>query len=195
MAFLQTRFRVINRVPIPSIVDPQAARTYLGTYESLITPNPYLERYELRTLDAAEQEEIRRDPFYPPNTTHWQGYTVYERVPIIPGAGDWATTVVEIPCIFLTSEYGVLCRGDATGGVTVKSRYEVRKRGEIQEGPDLVVGPGEEGDYELVDISEINCNLVVKPFVREKLSSGHIGILKTVVSKLVEQAKASAASF
>ncbi|KAL2018315.1 hypothetical protein VTK56DRAFT_978 [Thermocarpiscus australiensis] len=175
---------VINRVPIPASLSPATVIAYLQAYEPLIRPNPYLDRYERRPV---QPEDVAGDPFFGDGGYNLQGFVVYDRVPIIPGLGSWASKEVAVPCVFQSSEHGVRCRGHAQAGVTVRSRYEVRRRGEVKEGPELVAGP-EDGDYELVDISNVECSSLVRPFVRTRLSSGHQHILRQVVDELVRAA-------
>ena len=177
-------FVVITRVPIPASLSPAKVIAALQTCLALITPNPYLDRYERRPV---EHEEVVNDPFFRHDGRNPEGFVVYDRVPIIPGVGDWATKIVVIPCIFQSFESGVRCRGHADGGVTVRSSYEVRRRGEITDGPELVVGPGD-GDYELLDISSIECGAFVKLFVKMRFSSGHQAILRQVVDNLMQSA-------
>ncbi|KAL2262071.1 hypothetical protein VTK26DRAFT_2533 [Humicola hyalothermophila] len=183
-------FAVITRVPIPASLPPAKVIATLQTCEPLITTNPYLERFERRPVPAGE---TANDPFFTPanggsSVGELQGFMVYERVPIIPGVGQWATKLVTIPCVFQTFDHGVRCRGQADGGVTVRSSYEVRRRGEVKDGPELVVGPGEEGEYELLDISSVECGVLVKPFVKMRFSSGHLAILKQVVADSMKSA-------
>ncbi len=174
-------FIVITRLPIPASLDPGIVIAALQTYEALITPNPYLDRYERRPV---ELDEVTNDPFLRDGGRNAQSFVVYERVPIIPGVGSWATKEVAIPCVFQTIQYGVRCCAHAQAGVTVRSSYEVRRRGEVKEGPELVAGP-EDGDYELVDISNVECGALVKPFVRSRLSSGHHALLQKVIDNLM----------
>ncbi len=175
-------FTVINRVPIPASLAPEAVIAALQTYEALITPNPYLDRYERRPV---ELDEVVKDTFFLEDGQKLQAFVVYERVPIIPGVGAWATKEVAIPCIFQSVKHGTRCCGHAVGGVTVRSRYEVRRRGEVEEGPELAVGPGD-GEYELVDITAVECGALVKPFVKSRLSSGHQALLQQVIDNLVK---------
>ncbi|KAK3292073.1 uncharacterized protein B0H64DRAFT_419447 [Chaetomium fimeti] len=175
-------FTIITRVPIPASLPPAAVLTALQTYEALIKPNPYLDRYDRR---AVEPEEVVNDPFFRKDGQELQAFVVYDRVPIIPGVGSWATKEVAIPCVFQSFEHGVRCCAHAQGGVTVRSSYEVRRRGEVTEGPELVVGPGD-GDYELVDISNIECGALVKPFVKMRFSSAHQELLEQVVNTLLQ---------
>lgn len=175
-------FTVITRVPIPASLPPVAVLMALQTYEALIKPNPYLDRYERRPVDP---EEVANDPFFPKDGQELQAFVVYDRVPIIPGVGSWATKEVAIPCVFQRFEHGVRCCAHAQGGVTVRSSYEVRRRGEVTEGPELVVGP-DSGDYELVDISNIECGALVKPFVKMRFSSAHQELLEQVVENLMQ---------
>jgi hypothetical protein len=124
------------------------------------------------------------DPFFGPDGHNLQAYLVYDRVPIIPGVGSWATKEVVIPCAFQSIRHGVRCCAHAQGGVLVRSSYEVRRRGEITEGPQLEAQPGD-GDYELVDISSIECSVFVKPFVKMRFSSAHQELLKQVLARLM----------
>ena len=173
-------FIIITRVPIPASLPPATVLASLQTYEALITPNPYLDRYERRPVEA----EDAADPFFAEDGQNLQAFIVYDRVPIIPGVGSWATKEVAIPCVFQTTQHGVRCCAHAQGGVTVRSRYEVRRRGEVKEGPELEVKSGD-GDYELVDISNIECSALVKPFVKMRFSTAHQALLEQVVDKLV----------
>lgn len=177
----QEPFIVITRVPIPASLPPATVIAALQTYEALIAPNPYLDRYERRPV---ELNEVVKDPFFREDGHKLQAFVVYDRVPIIPGLGSWAMKQVAIPCIFQSIEHGVRCCAHAQGGVTVRSRYEVRRRGEITDGPELQVGP-EDGEYELVDISNIECSALVKPFVRTRLSSAHQALLEQVIRALM----------
>jgi hypothetical protein len=174
-------FTIITRVPIPASLPPATVLAALQTYEALITPNPYLDRYERRPV---ELEEVKNDPFFRDDGQNLQAFIVYDRVPIIPGVGSWATKEVAIPCVFQSFHHGVRCCARAQGGVTVRSSYEVRRRGEVTEGPELAVGPGD-GDYELVDISNIECGALVKPFVKMRFSSAHLALLQDVVNNLM----------
>ncbi|KAH6856973.1 hypothetical protein B0I37DRAFT_87758 [Chaetomium sp. MPI-CAGE-AT-0009] len=175
-------FTIITRVPIPASLPPAAVLAALQTYEALIKPNPYLDRYERRPVDP---EEVANDPFFRKDGQELQAFVVYDHVPIIPGVGSWATKEVAIPCAFQSFEHGVRCCAHAQGGVTVRSSYEVRRRGEVTEGTELVAGP-DAGDYELVDISNIECSALVKPFVKMRFSSAHRELLESVVNNLMQ---------
>ncbi|KAL2128082.1 hypothetical protein VTI74DRAFT_9748 [Chaetomium olivicolor] len=175
-------FTIITRIPIPASLPPSAVLAALKTYEAVITPNPYLDRYERR---AVELDEVVNDPFFRADGQKLQAFVVYERVPIIPGVGAWATMEVTIPCIFQSFEHGVRCCARAQGGVIVRSSYEVRRRGEVTEGPELEAGPGD-GEYELVDISSIECGVLVKPFVKTRFSTGHQALLRQVIEDLTK---------
>ncbi|KAL2177004.1 uncharacterized protein P884DRAFT_224216 [Thermothelomyces heterothallicus CBS 202.75] len=173
-------FTVITRVPIPASLPPDAVLAALRAYEPIIKPNPYLDRYERRSLEAGEEEN---DPFFRADGQNAQAFVVHERVPIIPGVGSWATKQVAIPCVFQSFEHGVRCCAHAQGGVTVRSSYEVRRRGEVADGPEPVSGPGD-GDYELVDISSIECGALIKPFVKMRFSSAHQALLEQIIRDL-----------
>lgn len=112
-------------------------------------------------------------------------------MPLVPGIG-WASKAVTVPCVFQTFERGVRCRADAQAGVTVRSSYEVRKRGDVAKGQD---GGGErehgghvdkEG-YVLVEFAEIECGPLVKAFVKRSFASAHTEILQRVIDELVSK--------
>ncbi|KAK3389493.1 hypothetical protein B0H63DRAFT_99912 [Podospora didyma] len=173
---------VITRVPLPAYLAPEAVLGALHAHEPLIGANPYSTRHERRPIPAAE---VGEDPHFDRAGDQLQGYLVYDRVPIIPGAGSWASMLVLIPCIFQNFERGVRCRAEAQGGVTVRSSYEVRRRGEVEGG---TVAPNDsgEGDCELIEIANIECSSLVKPFVRSRFSSAHQEILQRVVDKVAQ---------
>ncbi|KAL2159531.1 hypothetical protein VTH06DRAFT_2536 [Thermothelomyces fergusii] len=173
-------FTVITRVPIPASLRPEAVLGALRAYEPIIKPNPYLYRYERRSLEAGEEN----DPFFRADGENTQAFVVYERVPIIPGLGSWAAKQVTIPCVFQSFEHGVRCCAHAQGGVTVRSSYEVRRRGEVPDGPEPVSGP-DDGDYELVDISSIECSALIRFFVKMRFSSAHQALLEQIIKDLV----------
>jgi hypothetical protein len=176
---------VVTRVPLPAYLTPEVVLQALHTYEPLIVANPYLTSYERRPVDVAELVD---DSFFRDDGRRLQAYTVHDRVPIIPGVGSWAAKAIVIPCVFQSFERGVRCRADAQAGVTVRSSYEVRRRGEVVAGvaDDSVAptGPGA-GDWELVEIAQIACGPLVKPFVKRSFSSAHGEILQRVVQEII----------
>ncbi|KAK4188417.1 hypothetical protein QBC35DRAFT_382612 [Podospora australis] len=182
---------VITRVPIPASLDPAVVLQTLQAYEPLIRANPLLEKFEQRHLDVSE---VVNDPLFREDGAKLQAFIVYDRVPIIPGLGSWATTRVEIPCVMQSFDHGVRCRAHAQAGVVVRSSYEVRRRGEVQDGPELVIGPGEEGEYELVEISGIECSALVKHFVKARFQAAHQEILQRIVNDAGQTAAARPAA-
>lgn len=173
---------IITRISLPAFLDPQAMLDTLQTYEPLIKASPYLKNYERR---AVEVEELIDDNFFSEDGRKIQAFVVYDRVPIIPGVGNWACKGVRIPCVFQSFQHGVRCRADSEAGVTVRSSYEVRRRGEIPGGPASVVNPGD-GDYELVETADICCGSFVKAFVRRSFMSAHQETLQRVVNETAQ---------
>ncbi|KAH8882582.1 hypothetical protein GQ53DRAFT_456016 [Thozetella sp. PMI_491] len=173
--------RVVTRVALPSYLTPEVVLESLHTYEPLITANPYQIGYERRRVDV---EELVDDPFFRDDGAKLQAFVVYDRVPIIPGVGSWATKEVVIPCVFQSFAQGVRCRAEAQAGVTVRSSYEVRRRGEVEGGEDAIVSPGA-GDYELVEIALIECGALVKPFVKRSFAAAHQVILQRVLEDII----------
>lgn len=184
-------FTVITRTPIPAALPPGAVLAALHTFEALIKPNPYLDHFEQRALTP--DEAAGTDPFFPP-AAELYGYVIHDRVPVIPGVGSWATLKVAVPCVFQRFSHGVRCCAHAQGGVVVRSSYEVRRRGEVTaQGVGAWVGEGgrgtaggrDDGEYELVDISNIECGALVKPFVKMRFSSAHQALLEQVIQNLL----------
>lgn len=172
---------IITRVPIPAALDPSIVLQALQAYEPLIQGNPYLHHFEQRPVDI---NEIVNDQFFREDGSKIQAFVVVDRVPIIPGLGSWATKEVPIPCIFQSFEHGVRVRAHAQAGVVVRSSYEVRRRGEVQEGPGLLLGPGDEGEYELVEIADVSCSALVKPFVKSRFTTAHLELLQQLVDRV-----------
>ena len=182
-------FSVTTKVPLAAHVAPEAALAAIQAYRPLIEANPHLVSYERRSVGI---EEVVDDPFFRDDGQRLQAFTVYQRITIIPGVGSWATKDVSVPCVFQSVKHGCRCRADASGGVTVRSRYEIRRRGEIPDGsgkPEPPPGPGE-GDYEFVEVAEVECGPLVKPFVKRSFSSSHQEVLQRLADEVVRNYEA-----
>lgn len=174
------------RVPIPSSLPHSSVLSALHVYEPLITANPYLVRFERRPVDVPS---LVSDPFFTSDGLRLQSYIVYDRVPVIPGIMHKA---VVIPCTFQSFDAGVRCRADAVGGVTVRSSYEVRRRGEVplgenekMDGRDGGRTGNEDGqEWELIEIARIECGSLMKPFVTRSFGTAHREILDRVVNEV-----------
>ncbi|KAK3323917.1 hypothetical protein B0T19DRAFT_443370 [Cercophora scortea] len=172
---------MVTRVPLPESVNPVLVIEALHAYLPLIEANPYHIGHERRPVNL---DEVVADPFFHDDGQKLAAFVVHDRIPIIKNVGSWATKDVVIPCVFQSFEYGVRCRADASGGVTVRSSYEVRPRGQVQGGPEDIVRPGE-GDHELVEIATIDCLAIMKLFVKQGYNNAHQEILQRVVDGLV----------
>ncbi|KAM7189525.1 hypothetical protein V8F33_010003 [Rhypophila sp. PSN 637] len=179
MASPSPTMTIVTRVALPAFLDPQAMLDMLQTYEPLIKASPYLKNYERRSVEV---EELVDDTFFSEDGRKIQAFVVYDRVPIIPGVGNWATKGVKIPCVFQSFHNGVRCRADSEAGVTVRSSYEVRRRGEVSGAPAPMVHPGD-GEYELVETADICCGSFVKAFVRQSFTTAHQKTLQRVVDE------------
>jgi hypothetical protein len=173
------------RVPIPSHLEPAAVLSALHTHEPLITAHPYLVKYERR---AVPLQDLVDDPFFRADGLKLQAFVVHERVPIIPGV---ASKVVVVPCVFQSFEAGARCRADAQAGVTVRSSYEVRRRGEVPLGPGEKEAKGKDAarpyEWEFVELAVIECGSVVRPFVTHSFASAHREILQRVIDGVVSK--------
>jgi hypothetical protein len=182
-------FTAVTKVPLPAHVPRDSAIALLQTYRPLIEANPHLVSYERRSVGI---HEVVDDPFFRDDGQRLQAFNVYQRITIIPGVGSWATKDVVVTGVFQSVKNGCRCRADASGGVTVRSRYEIRRRGEVPDStgkPEPPPGPGD-GDYELVEIAEVSCGALVKPFVRHSFSTSHNEILQRVMDELVQKYEA-----
>ena len=175
---------ITTRVPIPPNLDPAAVVSALHAYEPLIAANPYLVGYERR---AVPLHDLVDDPFFRADGLRLQAFVVRDRVPIIPGV---ASKAVVVPCVFQSFDAGARCRAEAQGGVTVRSSYEVRRRGEVPPGPGEKEDTGGKGkdvgyEWELVERAVIECGSMVKPFVKRSFASAHREILQRVIDHVV----------
>jgi len=174
--------QITTRVPIPQDLSPEAVLSALHAYEPLITANPYLVKYERR---AVPLEDLVSDPFFRADGLKLQAFVVHDRVPIIKGV---ASKVVVVPCVFQSFKAGTRCRANAQG-VTVRSSYEVRRRGEVPYGPgEKEAGKGTESEsyeWELVEIAVLECGSLIKPFVTHSFASAHREILQRTVDEVI----------
>ena len=170
--------RIITRVPIPAKLPHNFFLERLRAYDPLIVANPFLKTYERRKVPL---DELVNDPFFSDDGFNLRAYVVTDAIPIIPGV-SWLKKDVSIPCVFQGFHKGVRCRAQAQAGVMVRSSYEVRRLGEITEGPQLVRGPGD-GDYELVETASIDCSSFIKFFVKSNFSEAHKAILQSIVNE------------
>lgn len=173
---------IISRVPIPTHLPPEVVLQALHAFEPLITANPFLESYERRPVPV---EDLVADPFFRDDGRNLRAFIVLDRVPIIPGVG-WASKHVSIPCVFQSFARGARCRADAQAGVTVRSSYEVRRRGEVEGGPDAAAD-SVAGDFELVEIATVECGSLVRSFVKRSFASAHEEILQRLVDELIHK--------
>jgi hypothetical protein len=176
--------QITTRVPIPSSLPPAAVLETLHSYEPLITAHPYLVKYEPAPVPL---EKLVDDTFFRTDGQHLRAFVVHERVPVIPGV---VSKVVVVPCVFQRYGGGTRCRADAQGGVTIRSTYEVRRRGEVPLGAgekeSAAKRTGDEGyEWELVERAVIECGSLVKPFVTHSFATAHREILQRVVDDIV----------
>jgi hypothetical protein len=184
--------------PLPAYLSPELVIQHLQAYEPLITPHPYLLRYNRRPVgkDAAS------DPFFGEDGARIECYEVFERVVLVPLLGLYKD--LRIPATFQSIPAGVRCRADAQGGVRVWSTYEVQRRdlgAEFKRAGragsdgvarddlrDVVDGAGlgspGAGEWELVEHARVECNAIVKPFVVRSFEAAHRDLCQKVIDEL-----------
>lgn len=172
---------------------------HLQAYEPLITPHPYLLRYNRRAVD---ETDVNADPFFAEDGAKLECYEIFERVVIVPLLG--LSKDIKIPATFQSIPAGVRCRADAQGGVRVWSTYEVQRRdlgAEFERAGradsdgvarddlhDIVDGAGLSspgaGEWELVEYAKVECNSIVKPFVVKSFEATHRDLCQRVIDEL-----------
>ncbi|KAG8166765.1 hypothetical protein KVR01_002454 [Diaporthe batatas] len=189
--------------PLPAYLSPDIVIQHLQAYEPLITPHPYLLRYNRRPVD---EKDVTSDPFFTQDGARIECYEVVERVVIVPLFGLYKD--IKIPATFQSSPAGVRCRADAQGGVHVWSTYEVQRRdlgAEFERAGragsdgvarddlhDIVDGAGLSspgaGEWELVEYARVECNAIVKPFVVRSFESAHRDLCQKFIDELKRKA-------
>ncbi|KAK1831922.1 hypothetical protein QBC39DRAFT_391041 [Podospora conica] len=168
-----TPITITTRVPLPSSVPPTVFLAALHAYTPLIEANSHLLSFTRTPIDLSA---IVSDPFFRTDdgAAHLQAFLILQRIPIL---GPW-TSDVSVPCVFQSFDAGTRCRADASGGVTVRSSYEVRpRRGEAEAGDEYVAPAPGDGEWELVEVADVECGLLVRPFVRRSLAGSHLELL------------------
>lgn len=185
--------------PLPAYLSPDLVVQHLQAYEPLITPHPYLLRYNRRAVD---ETDVNADPFFAEDGAKLECYEIFERVVIVPLLG--LSKDIKIPATFQSIPAGVRCRADAQGGVRVWSTYEVQRRdlgAEFERAGradsdgiarddlhDIVDGAGLSspgaGEWELVEYAKVECNSIVKPFVVKSFEATHRDLCQRVIDEL-----------
>ncbi|KUI53792.1 hypothetical protein VP1G_01098 [Cytospora mali] len=189
--------------PLPAYLSRDLVIQHLQTYEPLITPHPYLQRYDRKTVSL---KDLLDDPFFTEDGWKIESYVVIERVPILPLLG--LSKDIKIPAIFQSFPAGVRCRADAQGGVRVWSTYEVVRRDlgaeferagradsqgvghdgwdhDVLDAADLS-SPGA-GEWELVERAKVECSALVRPFVVKSFEAAHRDLCRKVIDGLKVQ--------
>lgn len=70
----------------------------------------------------------------------------------------------------------------------MRSSYELRpRRGQAEAGDEWTPpGPGD-GEWELVEVADVECGVLVRPFVRRSLASSHLELLAKLVADVAEE--------
>ncbi|POS75913.1 hypothetical protein DHEL01_v205699 [Diaporthe helianthi] len=189
--------------PLPACLSPDLVVQHLQACEPLITPHPYLLRYNRQPVD---EKDVASDPFFTKDGARIECYEVVDRIVIVPFLG--LSKDIKIPATFQLMPAGVRCRADAQGGVRVWSTYEVRRRdlgAEFERAGradsdgvarddlhDIVDGAGLSspgaGEWELVEHARVECNVIVKPFVIRSFESSHRDLCQKVIDELKRKA-------
>jgi hypothetical protein len=144
------------RFPLPAHLPPSFVIGHIQKYEPLMTPHPYLVRFERRPLAVAD---VADDPFFREDGHKLQRYHVTDLIRFMPGIAKEIT----VPAVFQSFETGARVRADAQAGVRVWSTFSVEKS---------ETAGGEEA-WDFVERAELKCPGLLKSFVVHKLETAH----------------------
>jgi len=172
------------RLPLPSHLPAEQVVAHLQSFDTLITPHPYLVRYERRPVALTD---VIDDPFFREDGMCLSAYVVTERIKLMPGVGK----DIQIPAVFQSFHSGVRCRADASGGVRVWSSYEVapRKVAAFERAEEESVNGSNADDaegYDLVERVTLTCSRLVKRFVVKSIEPAHKEICERMIEEMME---------
>jgi hypothetical protein len=175
------------RLPLPTHIPAEEAVAHLQAFDSLITPHPYLVKYERRPVTL---NDLIDDPFFREDGMRLSAYVVTERIKLMPGVGK----DIQIPAVFQSFHNGVRCRAEASGGVRVWSSYEVapRKVAAFERADEASVNSSSAGDaegYDLVERVTLTCSPLVKRFVVKAIEPAHKEICERMIVEMMERYK------
>jgi hypothetical protein len=182
-------YKLRASVPIPISIPPETVVQALQKPENLLDLGSLLHTYEQIPTDWLP-ERIHNDNTYfsafddgPPITA----YEVTDIIPIIPGAGSWATKHIKFFARFQNLPDGVRSYVNASAGVTVKSEYRVifkERRATANADNDNGEEESIENGWRLVEFSSVECFALMMPFVASNLDVSHKDMLQQLLTKI-----------
>src|SRR5579871_5280978 len=123
-------YKLTASVPIPPSIPPEIVVQALQKPENLLNLGSLLHTYKKIPTNCLP-EKIYNDMEYFDTfdtTTPITAYEVTDMIPMIPGAGSWATKDIKFFARFQNTPDGIRAYVNASAGVTVKSWYRVEFR-------------------------------------------------------------------
>jgi hypothetical protein len=173
------------RLPLPTHIPPEEVIAHLQSFDSLITPHPYLVRYERRPVALPD---LIDDAFFREDGMRLSAFVVTERIKLMGMNKD-----ITIPAVFQSFHNGVRCRADASGGVRVWSSYEVTPRKvatfeRAEEGSVNSEDGGEDAEgYDLVERVTLTCSPIFKRFVVKSIEPAHKEICERMIEEMMQR--------
>lgn len=181
-------YKITASVPIPPSIPPENVVQALHQPENLLDLGSLIHTYKKIPTESLP-EKIYNDTAYFSefdDATPAVAYEVTDNIPMIPGAGSWATKHIRFFARFQNTYDGIRGYVNASAGVTVKSVYRVEFRerratntdnGEQQE-------VSKETGWRLVEISSVECFALMMPFVSWNLEASHKDMLHQLLAKI-----------
>lgn len=213
---MRSQHHLTVRVPLPRDLPPDLVVSALQSYTPIFKYQALVTRYEQTSVDVAS---VQADPFFRADGLDAAAFTVYERVPILPGIGK----EISFPALFERFHNGVRGRAAAPAGVSVYSQHVVSRIGAddesarpgwIEDGgrwlsedramqarmekvsskevSDEVAGGGEAGEYEMVETVSVECNSLMMPFVKSSMEGAHRDICRKIIEEVAEVSRSTA---
>jgi len=181
-------YKLTTSVPIPISIPPENVVQALQQPENLIELGSLLHTYkQIPTESLPEKVHNDTEYFYAfDSSTPITAYEITELIPIIPGAGSWATKYIKFFARFQNLPDGVKAYVNASAGVTVKSVYRVifkeRSAANADNGNDEEQSI--QNGWRLVEISSVECFALMMPFVASNLDVSHKDMLQQLLTKI-----------
>lgn len=173
---MPTSFASESAAVLPPEMPREQIIKHIQKYETIIRVNPNLDHF--KRLYPEKIDHVFADPFFASD----QGgadivtFEIYERLPILPLLG--ISKVIKFPVYYQNFSNGIRARVDAGWGTTVWASYVVRPL----DGAEL-----RRGAWRLVEEVRVECNALVKPFVRKTCQEAHKNLCQRIVDGLVAE--------
>jgi hypothetical protein len=184
-------YKLTTSVPIPTSIPPENVVQALQKPENLLDLGSLLNSYKKIPTDSLP-EKIYNDTEYFSTfdtTTPITAYEVSELIPMLPGAGSWATKNIKFFARFQHTPDGIRAYVNASAGVTVKSWYRVEFRELRAAHTDNGTQQEEtrETGWRLAEVSFVECFALMMPFVARNLEISHKDMLNQLLGKIETQ--------